>query len=257
MLGVRRRYWRFRRRFRSAKLTGGIWKPLAIAEAVVILAVVGFGGGLLLRAAVAGMSTPVNRVAPLAETGGRHASVTPAASPVRALPASPKGSPSPQLSALVQLAAASATARTGLAYVDAGCAAGGKCFSSARETDGQDAAYVELAAQGYGGATICYVYLDNPSAGWQAVSMACGAAAGFAPAQDATVLVRAPGTCGRLRRQAGAQSAVVRCLANGTPVAVTGAPVLAGGQLWWPVSSGSAAGMMVQDLLVDPSAIVA
>jgi hypothetical protein len=250
-----RRYRRLRRRLRMAIAAGTIWKPLAIGEAAAILCVLGFGAGLVLRA---GLTSAVNHIAPLAQTGGRAAKATAAASPLQAsAPASarPSNSPSPQLSEVTRLAVSEATARTGIAYTEGGCAGGQSCFSAAHEVDGQDAAFVQLSVRGYGGASLCYVYLENPG-GWQVAQMACGASAGFAPAQDVTASVHAPGTCGRLRRVASVQGAVVRCLNNATAVAVTGPPILAEGVLWWPAATASAGGVIAQDLLIDPAAIV-
>jgi hypothetical protein len=252
-----RRASRLRQRIRAGVMKGTIWKPLAIAEAALILCALGFGAGLVLRSQLQALS---HRIAPLAQTGSARggtptAAVTPpqASGPPRTAPAT---SPSPQLSAVEQLALGEAGARTGLAYMGAGCSAGQGCLSAAHETDGQNAAYVALTVRGYGSANLCYVYLQSTGSSWQVAGMACGVAQGFAPAQDATVSVHAPGTCGRLRRVASTTGAVVDCLANGSAVNVTGPPTYADGVLWWPVTAPGATGIVAHNLLVDPPSIV-
>jgi hypothetical protein len=256
-----RRYRRLRRRLRAAYLSGTLWKPLAIGEATLILCALGFGAGLALRTELRGLTSAVNRIAPLAETGaGRSAkAATPSATPAQAsAPASahPSASPSPQLSAVVQLAAAEASKRTGIAYVDGGCGSGQSCLSGARETDGQDAAYVEFSARGYGGASVCYVYLGSTASGWNVGDVACGGSAGFAPVQDATLTVHAAGTCGRLRRTPSTDGAVIRCLANGSTVTVTAPPIYGDGVIWWPVNATGANGVLAEALLIDPASLV-
>jgi hypothetical protein len=157
---------------------------------------------------------------------------------------------------VVRLALAEATARTGIPYVASGCGAGASCFSRASETDGQSAAYVEVAVQGYGDASRCYIYLDSPGGAWQVEAMACGARDGFAPTVNGVVTVHATFSCGRVRTAVGLSSAVVRCLASGSRVTVTDGPEYAEGEIWWPVTDASTAGVIAQELLVDPAAQV-
>jgi hypothetical protein len=255
---VARQARRLRRRLRAAKLRGTIWKPLAIVEAALLLALVGVGAGLFLHIQLAQL-TPTGRPAPLAETGGVGPAGSPKpteAQPPRSTPAA-ASTPSPAESAVVQAAVAEAAARTGIAYAASGCAPVARCFSRAVETDGTGAAYVQLAVQGYDGGSRCYVYLDQPSGAWQVVAMACGASDVFAPALKSVVTVHATGSCGRVRKAAGLSGAVVRCLSNGSRLNVTGVPEYADGEVWWPVADTSMSGVIAQEVVIDPAALVA
>lgn len=226
-----------------------------MVEAALLLAALGLGAGLVLHAKLDQLAPAAKLPSPLAETGGAGPATPTEAPPPRSTPAG-QGSPTPSLSAVAQLALTEATARTGIAYAASGCGAGARCFSRAQETDGAGAAYVQLAVQGLSGAGRCYVYLDDPAGGWQVVAMACGAVDGFAPAVKSVVTVRASGSCGRVRNAAGTTSAVVRCLSNGTRITVTGAPQFGDDAIWWPVAGASTAGVIAQDLVVDPATLV-
>ena len=236
-------------------LTGSLWKSVAITEAVLILAAVGFGAGLIIRPHLNDLAKSRGSAQAGHPTGGVKGTSLPGTGGQATSSPTATASASAQPSQVVELSLREAEARTGVSYSGSGCASGQKCFSAARETDGDSAAYVQLAAQGYGTARLCYVYLAQ-AGGWSVVSMACGSAPGFAPAVNSTVTIRAPGSCGRLRARAGLQGAVVRCLANGSSAQVTSGPMNADGQLWWQASASGVTGVLAQDLIVDPAAIV-
>jgi hypothetical protein len=246
---------RLRRRLRAAALRGTIWKPLAIVEGALLLGVLGLGAGLLLHVRLAELTPP--SPAPLAQTGGVGAAGRLPASEAPAPRSTPAaGKPSPAQSAVVEMAVAEATTRTGISFTASGCAAGASCLSHASETDGQGAAYVTLLAQGYGVGNRCYVYLDNPSGTWQVAAVACGSGDAFAPAVNSVVTVHAPSTCGRVRKTASLSAQVVRCVSNGSRVTVTGAPALADGEMWWPVSDTITSGYIAEEILIDSAALV-
>jgi hypothetical protein len=252
---VGRQARRLRRRLRAAALRGTIWKPLAIVEGALLLAMLGLGVGLLLHLRLAELTPP--SAAPLAQTGGLGAAGSRSTSEAPAPRSSPAASkPSPAQSAVVQMAAAEAANRTGIGYTVSGCAAGASCLSHAIETDGQSAAYVTVSAQGFGAGNRCYVYLDNPSGSWEVAAVACGSGDAFAPAVNSAVSVHASSSCGRVRKTASLSSSVVRCVTNGSRVTVTGAPAFADGEIWWPVSDTITSGYIAQEILIDPAALV-
>ena len=222
---------------------------------MVLLTALGFVAGLIVRPNIGALSpTPsTSSSSALAQTGRGPAGTAEGPRATASLTPAPA---TPSMPAAVAAAIAEAGARTGVAYSEHGCGSGESCFSGAAETDGQGAAYVTMADQGYSSARLCYVYLHQEGGQWKVDQMACGAAPGFAPAVDATLGVLAPRTCGRLRASPSSGAAVVRCLANGARVFVTGTPTYADGQLWWPVSAAGVSGFLAQDLLVDASTLV-
>jgi hypothetical protein len=221
---------------------------------VLILAGLGFLAGVVVRPHLG--ATPVAGAAQSQAARGGESGI--AAVPSARPTSSPSASlaPLPQSSGRLELAVQEAQSRTGLQYTEPGCASGQPCLSAAKEVDGQGAAYVQMAAQGYAAGRQCYVYMYAQASTWKVSSMACGSAPGFAPAIDTMVTVHASGSCGRLRTTAGLRGAVARCLANGSIAAVTGPPQLADAQLWWPVSASGSVGMLSQDLLLSPAAMV-
>jgi hypothetical protein len=59
-----------------------------------------------------------------------------------------------------------------------------------------------------------------------------------------------------MRKAVGLSAGVVRCLANGSRLTVTGPPEFADGEIWWPVADASSAGVIAQELVIDPAALV-
>lgn len=165
-----------------------------------------------------------------------HAPAIAAAAP--ALAAGPAVRPSAPPSDPVQEAA--------LAAVSARLGAGG-VPGAVQVTHGDLAAYARVAVTGAAGVDACYAYLHQQGAGWDSDGVACGRGTGFAPAVNATVAVRAPGTCARLRGAAGADAPVLACVPDGAPVLFTGPPVYRDGHTWWPATWERLAGDIALD----------
>lgn len=235
------RYPRVRRLLHGSYLYRERWRVAAVAEFGLIMLIV----GSLLGGYV------VTVMAPSTRTGASRTTLTPAATGAPA----PTHRPSPaaaELSGPLAVGVQALAAKTGLAYSAEPCAAGQRCLTRAQLQSGDQAGYVSATALGYDSGDTCYAYLHESGGAWSSDLQVCGSGSAFGPAAGASLPVRAPGTCARLHRSPGLNTAVVACLPDGTIVNLTSPPAYQDGHYWWPVEAGSRSGVIAMEALPVP-----
>lgn len=128
-------------------------------------------------------------------------------------------------------------AKTGLKFATAKCAPNPGCLTFVSETIGQDAAAVILATGATNGRQ-CVGYTYASGGAWHFLNSVCGLPAQLSPLVGRDAGIKAPGSCGNVRKTPSPSAPIVACLRDATTVHLDGGPIFANGYLWWHEPNG-------------------
>jgi len=135
------------------------------------------------------------------------------------------------------VAASGVEVKTGLTFTTAKCAPNPGCLTFVSETIGQDAAAVIFATGATNGRQ-CVGYTYAAGGGWHFLDSVCGLPAQLSPLVGHDAGIKAPGSCGTVRKGPSASAGIVTCLRDATTVHLDGGPTWADGRLWWHEPNG-------------------